>query len=130
LERVYSEHAALEEGVLDAGTAPLAYAQLWGILSRVNDSRKLSINFGGVEFGHNVTRLSDDYGEIEITVPFSCRMDELAALLLELPRQRELVATKRIQISSADEKQKTLHVRLTVSGVVRGNLASAKAGSS
>jgi hypothetical protein len=130
LERVSSEHSMREDGVLDAPSAPLAYAQLWGILCRVNDTRKPPIEFGGVEFGGKVARLSDEYGEIEITVPFSCRMDQLTALLLELPRQREIIATKRIDISSADEKQKTLNVRLTVSGVVRGDLATAKAGSS
>ena len=128
LEGVSAERAQRQQGVLEAERAALAYAQLWGVLRRVNESRNPPIDFGGVEFGDHVERLSDEFGEIQIRVSFTCRMDQLVAVLADLPRQPELIATRQIQISAADSRQKTINVRLTVSAVVPGRLAMPKAG--
>ena len=49
-------------------------------------------------------------------------------LLADLTHQPELIATNDLRISSANEKQKTLTVRLAVSGLVPKRLVPEKKG--
>jgi hypothetical protein len=68
-------------------------------------------DLGGVE------PLGKDYGESSVTVNFNCRIVQLLNLLAD-SAQPELLATRDLTIRAADPKQKTMAVRLTVSGVV------------
>ena len=56
------------------------------------------------------------------------RIDELVNLLATLSAQPETIATDEVRFGMANAKQKTMPVRLTVSGIVAQRLAPQKKG--
>lgn len=127
LQRVTADLAAREQGILQAQTAAQAQAQMLEVVRRVARAQAPPIDFGTVELTQEVRRLGD-YGEVELSVPFTCRIEELLNFLADLTKQREAIATSEIRISAQDPKEKTITVRLTVSGVVPKRLVPEKKG--
>ena len=127
LKRVTADLAAREQGILQAQTAAQAQAQVLEVVRRVARAQTPPIEFRTVELAQEVRRLGD-YGEVEISVPFTCRIEELLNFLADLTKQREAIATSEIRISAQDPKEKTITVRLTVSGVVPKRLVPEKKG--
>ncbi len=64
----------------------------------------------------------DSYGQVTVSVTLDCRIDELINLLAALSAQPEIIATDEIRFGMAHPKQKTMPVRLTVSGIVAHRL--------
>jgi hypothetical protein len=75
-----------------------------------------------------ITRLSDDYGEVQVSVALECRIEELLNLLADLTKQTEALATRDLRVSLMTAKEKILGVRLTVSGLVPRRLVPEKKG--
>jgi hypothetical protein len=125
---VTADLAVREKGILQAQTAAQAQAQLLDIVRRTGKSENPPIEFGTVELGQDVTRLGDNYGEVQITVPFICRIEDLVNFLADLTKQQEAIATSEIRMAAQDQKQKTVTVRLTVSGIVPRRLVPEKKG--
>jgi hypothetical protein len=73
-------------------------------------------------------KLGDHYGEVLISVSFDARIEQIVNLLAELTEQPELIATIVLRISGATGKDKSMPVRLTVSGVVPRSLVPEKKG--
>jgi hypothetical protein len=73
-------------------------------------------------------KLGDHYGEVLISVSFDARIEQLVNLLAELTEQPELISTNELRITGAAEKDKSMPVRLTVSGVVSRALVPEKKG--
>jgi hypothetical protein len=73
-----------------------------------------------------VRALGDAYGEAVVAVQIDCRIDQLVNILAALPSQPELLATSDLRVVSANAKEKTVGVRLTVSGVVPRRLVPEK----
>lgn len=128
LKQVTAELAAREKGVIQAQTAAQAQAQLLDIVRRTGKAQSPPIEFGTVELTQEIARLGEDYGEVQVTVPFTCRIEDLVNFLADLTKQPEAIATSEIRIAAQNAKQKTISVRLTVSGVVPRRLVPDRKG--
>ena len=69
------------------------------------------------------------YGEVIVAVTFDTRIEQLLNFLADLNAQKEAIATSDLNIGTAHPKEKTMPVRLTVSGLVRRDLIPEKKGS-
>jgi hypothetical protein len=125
LKQVSSELAVREKGIVVTGTAPQAQAQLLEIIRRAGKDEGIDVR-GAEEM--KVRPLADDYGEVLVAVSFTCRIDQLVNFLASLANRPELVATSEIRVSGANAKDKTLNVRLELSGVVPRQLVPEKKG--
>lgn len=128
LKKVAAELAEREKGLIQAETAAQAQAQLLDIIKRVGKAQPAPIEFGTVEMGQQISKFGDDYGSVQVSVPFNCHIEDLLNFLADLGSQPEALATNDIRIASADAKQKTINVRLTVAGVVPRRLVPEKKG--
>jgi type II secretory pathway component PulM len=126
LKQVSAELAAREKGVIQAATAAQAQAQLLDIVRRVAKAQTPPLDFGTVDLGKQISELGDNYGEVQISMPFTCHIEELINFLADLSKQPETLATEDLRIALQDPKQKTLLVRLTVAGVVPKRLVPQK----
>jgi len=124
---VSAELATREKGLLAAGTAPQAQAQLIQVVRRLGAAEAPPIEIRATELG-GVRPLGDTYGEASVSVQIECRIDQLINLLAALPSQPELVSTSDLRINSTNVKDKTVLVRLTVSGIVPRKLVPEKKG--
>ena len=61
-----------------------------------------------------------------VSVQIDCRIDQLVNILAALPSQPELVTATDLRVVSSNAKEKTVGVRLTVSGVVPRRLVPEK----
>jgi hypothetical protein len=127
LQKVKLELTSREAGLIQADTAQQAQAQLLQILRRVGKAEAPPIDIRGSEIGQ-IKPLSDDYGEVLVSVSFDCRIEQLVNLLAALTAQKELIATSEIRLGNAHPKEKIMPVRLTVSGVVPRKLIPEKKG--
>lgn len=127
LKQAAAELAAKETGVIQAETAQQAQAQLLQIVRARGKAE--NIDARGGEFGQ-VKRLGEDYGEVSVAVNFECRIEQLVNFLAALTSEKELLATSEIRISSANPKEKTLNVRLALSGVIPRKLVPEQKGPS
>ncbi len=127
LKRVSAELAQRETGIIQAATGPQAQAQLLEIIRRVAKAQTPPLDVKPAELGQ-ITRWSDDYGEVQVSVGLECRIEELLNLLADLTKQPEALGTRDLRIAPANAKEKTLGVRLTVSGVVPRRLVPEKKG--
>ena len=114
---------AREKGMLKAETGAQAQAQLQELLHKVGAINGIDIR--GVEDAR-IKPLGNDYGEASVTVRFSCLIEQLVNLLATLANEPELLSTSQIQITGGPDKNKTIQVRLTLSGVVSKKLALEK----
>jgi hypothetical protein len=121
------ELAAREQGLIQADTPAQAQAQLLQIFRRVASRQAPPIEIKTVEMGQ-IRPLGADYGELTVPVTFDCRIEQLLNLLADLTAQPEIVATSDLRITAGDARQKTLNVRLTVSGVAPRRLVPEKKG--
>ena len=128
LKRVTAELAMREKGILQAQTAAQAQAQLLEVVRRVGKAQTPPVEFGTVELSQEILRLGPDYGEVQITVPFACRIEEFVNFLADLTKQPEMIATSDMRITAQDSKEKTISVRLTVAGVVPQQLVPDRKG--
>jgi type II secretory pathway component PulM len=128
LKQVSAELAEREKGVIQAETAAQAQAQLLDIIKRVGKAQPAPIEFGTVELGQQISKLNDDYGEVHVSIPFTCHIEDLLNFLADLGSQREVLSANDVRIASADAKQKTIYVRLTLAGIVPSRLVPAKKG--
>jgi hypothetical protein len=125
LKAVRDQLALREKGLIQAETGPQAQAQLLQILRRLTAAQSIEVRT--VEMGQ-VRPLGDDYGEVSVPVTFECRIEQLLNLLADLTSQTEAVAASEVRIGVANEKEKMITVRLTVSGIVPRRLVPEKKG--
>jgi hypothetical protein len=113
-----------EKGILQADTAPQAQALLLEIARRVGKLSQLDIRGG--EFG--APRTFGDYGLVYATISFECHVEQLVNFLADLGKQPELIAPFEQHINAGGVKDKTVSVRMVVSGVVAKKLVPEKKG--
>jgi hypothetical protein len=63
-----------------------------------------------------------------VTVQIECGIDQLVNILVGLAARPELIASNELRITSSNAKDKTIGVRLMVSGVVPRKLVPGKKG--
>jgi hypothetical protein len=120
-----AELATREKGMILADTAAQAQAQLLEIIRRAGKDEGIDMR-GAEEM--KVRPLADDYGEVVVAVSFTCRIEQFVNLMTDLANRPELVATSDIRVMAANPKEKTVQVRLGLSGVVPRKLAPQKKG--
>jgi hypothetical protein len=125
LKKVSADLATREKSIISAPTAAQAQAQLIQIIRRVAAHENPPIDIRQTELSA-IRPLGDAYGEANVAVQIECRIDQLVNLLAALQAQPELIATDSLRITSANAKDKTVGVRLSVSGVVPRKLVPEK----
>jgi type II secretory pathway component PulM len=125
LKTVTAEAQLREKGIVQAPTAQQAQAHLLETIRRVGKTEGIEVRGG--EFPE-LRPLGDEYGEASVAVNFECRIEQLVNFLAALTKETELLATNEIRIASANPKEKTVAVRLTLAGVVPRNLVPVKRG--
>jgi len=120
-----AELTSREKGMIRADTAAQAQAQLLEIIRRAGKEEGIDVR-GAEEM--KVRPLSDDYGEVVVAVSFTCRIEQFVNLMTDLANRPELIATNEIRVAAANPKEKTVLVRLGLSGVVPRKLVPAKKG--
>jgi hypothetical protein len=125
-KKVSADLAAREKGMLQADTAAQAQAQLIQIVRRLGAAENPAIDIRSTEL-NPIRPFGDSYGEASVAVQIECRIDQLVNLLAALETQPELVATSDLRVLSSNAKEKTVAVRITVSGVVPRRLVPEKA---
>lgn len=119
--------ASKEVGVIQAETAQQAQAQLLQVIRALGKTE--GIDARGGEFGP-VKPLGADYGEVSVSVAFECRIEQLVNFLADLTSEKQLLASSDVRINSSDTKEKTLGVRLSLSGVIPRKLVPEQKGPS
>ncbi len=114
-----------EKGIIHAPTAQQAQAHLLETIRRVGKNEGIDVRGG--EFPE-LRVLGQEYGEAAVSVNFECRIEQLVNFLAALTKEPELLASNEIRVSSANPKEKTVSVRLTLAGVVPKNLVPVKKG--
>lgn len=117
LDEARKELAQRENGIYKGDTAPQTAAGILQHLRKLARAQSPPIEIQQTELGP-AEPLGKDYGESIVTVNFTCRIVQLLNLLGDISAQPELLATRDFTIRALDPKQKTMSVRLTVSGVV------------
>jgi hypothetical protein len=116
--------AEREKGMLQADTAPQAQATLLEVARRVGKLSQLDVRGG--EFG--APKVIGEYGVVYASVVFECHVEQLVNFLADLARQPELVAVAEERVASANAKDKTISVRMVLSGIVARKLIPEKKG--
>ena len=124
LKQAEAELATREKGLIQADTANQAQAQVLDIITTI--ARGQGVEIRSKELA--VPRAYGDYGEVTVGVALECQIEQLVNMLSDLANRPELVATSDLQISAANPKQKTITVRLRVSGIVLRRLVPEKKG--
>ena len=127
LEQVSAELKQREKGLIRADSTQQAQAQIVQVLRKIGSSQSPPLEFRGVELGP-VRPFGNQYGEAAVTISFDAQIEQLVQFLADLTAQRELIATNDLRIGQAHPKQKSLPIRLTVSGIVPKSLLPAKKG--
>lgn len=125
LKKATGDLASREKGLMNAATAPQAQAQLIQIIRDLGHAETPAVEIRSTELPP-IRPLGDAYGEASVAVQVDCRIDQLLNILAGIAARPELVSTSDLRITSANAKDKTLGVRLTVSGVVPRKLVPGK----
>ncbi len=123
LKGVQAELAQREAGLIPGDTAAQAQAQLLTILRRLCAAQQIDIKSTELV---GIEPLGDAYGEASVAVIIECHMEQLINLLADLGAQPQLLTTSELQVAAANPKEKTVSVRLSVSGVTARKLVPEK----
>jgi hypothetical protein len=126
-KKVSSELATREKGLINADTAPQAQAQLIQIIRRLGAAQAPPIEIRATELGA-IAPLGDAYGQVSVSVQIECKIEQLVNLLADVGSQPELISTNDLRVNPANAKDKTVGVRLTVTGIVPRKLIPEKRG--
>jgi nitrate/nitrite-specific signal transduction histidine kinase len=129
LERLSAELAEWENGLIRTETAQQAQAELLQILRRLGNAQAPPLEFRAVEIGQvRPLGKGKNYGEALVSISFTCAIEQLVNLLADLTAGPEAIATEEIRISTGNQEQKTLSVRLTVAALVPHELVPERRG--
>ncbi len=123
LKSVSADLAKREAGLIAGETAQQAQAQLLQILHRLCDSQQIPLKSFELL---GIAPLGDDYGQVTVAVQIECHIEQLVNLLSDLSAQPQLLTTSDLQVQAANPKEKTVNVRLAISGVTARRLVPEK----
>ncbi len=113
--------AQLEKGLIAADSAPQAQAQLLQIVRRVAKLQSPGFDIKQNQFGQ-VRPYGTDYAQVLLTISMDFQIEQLVNLLSDLASQPELLALEDLHISATNNKQKSIPVQMTISGLTKGSL--------
>jgi hypothetical protein len=120
-KNVSANLATREKGVITAETAAQAQAQLIQIVRRLGAAEAPPVEIRSTEIGP-VRAFGPDYGEAVVSMTVECRVDQLVNLLAGLEAEPQLISASDLRVVSTGAKEKTVGVRITVSGIVPKSL--------
>jgi hypothetical protein len=123
LKGVSADLAKREKGLIPGETAAQAQAALLQILRRLCAAQQIEVKATDLV---GIAPLGDAYGEASVAVQIECRMEQLINLLADLSTQPELLTTSELQVAASNFKEKTVNVRLAISGVTSRKLVPEK----
>jgi hypothetical protein len=123
LKAVSADLAKREKGLIPGETAAQAQAALLQILRRLCAAQQIEVKATDLV---GIAPLGDAYGEASVAVQIECRMEQLINLLADLSTQPELLTTSELQVAASNFKEKTVNVRLAISGVTSRKLVPEK----
>jgi hypothetical protein len=126
LKQVTAELATRENGIVKADTVPQAQAYLLDTIHRI--AALNNIDARGAEQFTEPKPLGDAYGIVTVTESFTCAIEQLVNFLAMLDSQPEIIATNEIHIAGGHDKNKTVQVRVSLSGVVARKLVPVRKG--
>jgi hypothetical protein len=116
-----------ESRLIRAATAAQAQESILAIVRRLAGAQAPPIELSSVDPGQ-IQPFGPGYGEAIVGVSFVSPIESVVNLLAELSRQPEMLATRDLRVTLANEREKTVNVRLTVSGLVPGALVPQRRG--
>jgi hypothetical protein len=120
LKQATAELESREQGILKAETGAQAQSQLSELLHATGAANGIDIR--GME-DWRVKPLGSDYGEASVSVRFTCKIEQLVNFLAALANVPQMLSTNQIAINgTTDAKNKSIQVRLSLSGVVSKKL--------
>ena len=125
LKKVSADLAVREAGLLRADTGAQAQAQVIQIVRRLAGDEAPPIEIRSTELAA-LTPVGDAYGAANVSIQIECRIAQLVNFLAAIAAQPELIATQDLQVAAGNPKEKTVRVRLTVSGIVPRQLLPGK----
>jgi hypothetical protein len=126
LKQVTAELATREKGIINADTVPQAQAYLLDTIHRI--AALNNIDARGADQFTEPKPLGDAYGIVTVTESFTCAIEQLVNFLALLDSQPEIIATNEIHITGGHDKNKTVQVRVSLSGVVARKLVPVRKG--
>lgn len=129
LRKAESELGALEKGLIVAESLPQAQAQLLQIVRRVARAESPVLELKANDFGQTRS-LGEHYAEVLLMVTLECQIEQLVNFLADIAAQPELLSVDELHVAAGNSKQKTVSVRMTVSGLVRRALMRTSGGRS
>jgi hypothetical protein len=126
LHQVQAELAQREKGIVIADTAEQARAHLMLTLHSVAAAN--GFDASGADTLPQPKPLGKDYGQVSVGQNFICGIDQLVNFLAAIANWPDILATESIYIGTLNKKEKTVQVRLTLSGVVPRKLVPEKKG--
>lgn len=117
LQEIEGQVAGREKGLIEDETAQQAQARIVQLLRKIARAQSPPLELGAIDLG-NIRPLGDHYAEAVVTVSAQCQIEQVVNLLADLSAQPELIATNEIQLRTADQRRKTVAMRLTVTGVL------------
>jgi Type II secretion system (T2SS), protein M subtype b len=128
LKKVSADLAGREKGLIKAASTQQAQAQLVTLLRGLANAETPPVEIRAAEFGP-VGLIEDSYGTVSVSIQTTCRIEQLLNLLASIAASGpEMMVLRDLRITSASPKDKTIGVRLTVTGVVDKSLVPAKKG--
>jgi hypothetical protein len=124
-KKAAAELALREKGMIHAQTVQQAQVALLEKVQNIGRANQIVVR-GSQEVRQKPQ--TDDYGEVSVTVSFSCGMDQLVNMLTAIGNQTELIATNEVHITGGNDKKKNVLVRLSVSTPVPRKLLPVKKG--
>jgi hypothetical protein len=125
LSKAQADLASREKGLIIADTAAQAQAQLITIVRAIGRAEAPPVEIRNTD-GLGIRPFNDSYGEVTVSVQIECRIDQLVNMLASIAARPELISTSDLRIGSANPKDKTVGVHLTVSGIVPRKLVPEK----
>ena len=110
LKQSNADVADRERGIIPGDTAAQAQSELLQTATRVGKASQLDVRSS--DFG--APKAFGDYGIVYATVTFDCHPEQLLNFLADLTREQELIVPSEERITSTNQKEKTMGVRMVL----------------
>jgi hypothetical protein len=122
-ETAARELAEAEKGLLRAATPAQASAEMQQLMREM--LRGQGINMQASEFAP-VRAAGEDYAQVPLAVVFQCGIEQWINLMAALRNAPQVLSTVEARLASADQKNKTVQVRMVVAGYIPASLLGAR----
>lgn len=113
-----------EHGIIQADTAAQAQAALLEAARRIGKNNDIDVRGG--DFG--APKAFGNYGLVYVTITFECHIEQLVNFLSDLSKEPQTIVPSEERMTSGSPKEKTMGVRMVLTGLVAKKLVPEKKG--